>query len=204
VGIPTSNNKMLLENINLIFVMKVILLITLSVVFMSCQVNKDKKLLIQRAVQNDTVKICESKICLSIISSFVDPDNDIDSFSAPLYTRQIITITNAGKTILTKDHGNKKTTTNFKGSNIEILENYINQISVLKNVRNEVFFCIEGYGGCSDCSVYSAIINSNGEFIYVLYEDKVDTFESKGILMDVLNQAGISWESFKDKDMIDI
>jgi len=56
---------------------------------------------------------------------------------------------------------------------LKYLQNFITKIGVIK-VENQNYFIIDGWGGCNDCSTYSAIIDESGKLRYKLFWNEKD------------------------------
>lgn len=153
--------------------------------------------------QCDSVCLEDGKYKFTLIQKYLldslIPEQKVDFY--PLITKQTIKLHIDNKIIYNSDHKVKSVNVKTQRGNVNILSNVIMQIGLIKG-RSDMFFCIEGYGGCNTCTEYSEIINSKGQSIFLLYSNYQKTYLSNGNLQEVLKKNGIDQKAYRSGDYL--
>lgn len=134
-------------------------------------------------VKKDTYKFC-------VVSDYIFNINQ----ERPIYFKQIVILTNGGKLIYAKEHitGYDSLKT-VEGRYIKYLNNFITNIGII-TTEGQIYFIVDGWGGCNYCSTYNLIVDGKGVVRYKFYNNEKlnKTYSKFGNINDI----------FKDKKVI--
>lgn len=158
---------------------------------LNIQKGKNQKL----KFQYDTTFLEKDESRIEIISKMLlDSIDWAHSFYInPICVYQKVNLYKFNKLIKSFYHNyGKDTIQTFNGEKLLVLSNSIYEVCLRKG-ESGWFFWMLGDGGCSWCTTYHEVLNSDGKTIYLLVEDRTHTYKKIGNLNnDVYKRNKIS------------